>query len=149
MKAISDLSIEELIAVIFFKKGEREYSKIDGRTRIQKLFFLLRSYFNLSQDFEYILYAYGPYSINLQNSFNILVSFDLMEERVEETQGYREYSYALKDNGVGFGNTIFNNLDNPSKTEIENIVAFILKNEKRKPSDLVEEAYHLVHERGL
>jgi uncharacterized protein YwgA len=75
-----------LLAFII-KKLREKYSDIQiGKTVIQKIVFLLSR--ELTLDFEYGMYHYGPYSNRLDHELNFAEDSDLVKTRWVEDQGY-------------------------------------------------------------
>ena len=67
----------------------REFSIVDGRTRIQKLFYLLKKKYDSPIPFNCVNYHYGPYSEELQEVLHKLVGKNMVEETIStETPGY-------------------------------------------------------------
>lgn len=89
---------------------------VEGRTRLQKMVYLLKNSFNVPFNFEFRMYFYGPYSDNLADSLQLLKSVELVEERmIEITRGIVQYNYRLTDAGQEFLNAYFPNVEKYQK----------------------------------
>lgn len=73
------MDLDQLLAPL--QLIEAHGGAIAGRTRVQKLMFLVQEEGTGSKPFNYIAYDYGPYSKDLQNSLNTLVDLGLLEEK--------------------------------------------------------------------
>ena len=76
-----------------------------GRTRFQKMIFLLQAMQNdmppgLNSEFNFIPYDYGPYSRILQTDIDGLIEYGLMEEEPKENSlGKYMYRYEITEKG--------------------------------------------------
>jgi len=93
---ISDLVLT--LAVLDTSGGE-----IEGRTRFQKMVYLLKNSFNAPFSFEFRTYFYGPYSVGLADGLQLLKSVEMIEEdRIEIARDVAQYNYRLTDSGRQF-----------------------------------------------
>ncbi|MHA1495560.1 MAG: hypothetical protein ACTSRQ_16275 [Candidatus Thorarchaeota archaeon] len=77
-----------------------EHETIEGRTRFQKLVFLLKTTNDIPFSFEFTPYYYGPYSYDLSDYLSNLVSFNLLEEsRTHLRPDIYRYDYTLTNKG--------------------------------------------------
>lgn len=85
---------------------------IEGRTRLQKMVYLLKNSFNVPFGFEFRMYFYGPYSDSLADVLQLFKSVELIEEnRVAIARGIVQYNYSLTDTGQEFLVTYFSNVE--------------------------------------
>jgi len=78
--------------------------KVNGRTRFQKLMFLVQKKAESEKieglDFKYEIYLYGPFSRELSSAIDDLVDKGYLEEQKTETHlGYTKYVYRLTGKG--------------------------------------------------
>lgn len=75
---------------------------IEGRTRFQKMIFLLLKHGNFfNQQYDFIAHNYGPYSTELQSDIDDLIREGFLEvnfKTVEE--GKIKYEYAITSGGI-------------------------------------------------
>jgi hypothetical protein len=85
---------------------------VEGRTRLQKMVYLLKNSFNIPFGFEFRMYFYGPYSDSLADALQLLKSVELVEENmVEIARGVVQYNYRLTDAGQEFLKSYFPNIE--------------------------------------
>jgi uncharacterized protein YwgA len=72
---------------------------IKGRTRMQKLMFLLQKQSDVSRFFEFRPHYYGPYSRELTEMLAALVRAGLVKEDITEKDEMREYAYSVTELG--------------------------------------------------
>ena len=91
----------ELLPLALLQANERE--EIEGRTRMQKLVFLIQEEFEnadsrLPGTYTYIPYDYGPFARELYDDLDRLKERGVItEERVEMSDGTYKYNYRLTD----------------------------------------------------
>lgn len=81
---------------------ESEQGRIEGRTRLQKLAFLVDRQSDKSDDtlFEFIPYHYGPFSEGILHELDDMKKDGLIEERtVDLSDGNTKYIYNITDEG--------------------------------------------------
>ncbi len=84
----------------------RSMGQIAGRTRLQKIIYLLRQRYQVPFSFRFKPYFYGPYSEELSDAVENLVALGMIEEnRRYLDEGVIEYSYKLTRRGIGFLDT--------------------------------------------
>ena len=84
----------------------RTMGQIVGRTRLQKVIYLLRQRYQLPFSFRFKPYFYGPYSEELSDAVENLVALGMIEEnRRYLDEGVIEYSYKLTKRGTDFLDT--------------------------------------------
>ena len=83
-----------LLETIHFSGG------INGRKRLQKTICVLKHRDNISLEFNYVPYFYGPYSEELADSIKSLVGAGYLDEQADEIGiGVYQYNYTLTDEG--------------------------------------------------
>jgi len=75
------------------------FKHVDGRKRIQKLIYLVNKKYNEPIPFDYEIYLYGPYSIELQNSLIRLTNLQLVKESIINKGLVKNYSYDITPTG--------------------------------------------------
>lgn len=89
----------ELIMLLLRNSREQ---RIRGRTRLQKIVFLLEEQ-GINFGYEFKPYLYGPYSEDLKDNINMLTEFGLVEEESEEIEFdgvvFDRYGYSLSEEG--------------------------------------------------
>lgn len=83
---------------------------IEGRTRMQKLVFLLQQRLEerdedpfRSEDYEFIAYDYGPFSKDLYDDLDSLSERGQIEDSEEELRdGKEKYDYEIQPGGADF-----------------------------------------------
>lgn len=91
--ADEDLVSERLVQSVIAAAG----SSVTGRTRLQKLVFLLDQ-LGLKSGFEFAYHHYGPYSSDLTNAVDFSKAFGLIEEEFEyrKSDGARYSKFTVK-----------------------------------------------------
>ena len=124
-----------------------EEASIEGRTRLQKMVFLMQQRFKergesplRSQPFEFIAYDYGPFSKDLYSELETLIERDEINDRKETTGGGSiKYTYSIKPQGREI---VEAQLSTPQGQEIVELAQEI-KEEYNEMflSDLIEKVY--------
>lgn len=70
-----------------------------GRTRLQKIMFLLKHKHNVPLSLRFEPYFYGPYSEDLTYDIEMLKALKLVEEQIIRNNDYIEYQYRLTSKG--------------------------------------------------
>jgi len=97
------IEVGELTDLLLLLVTMRELGEVAGRTRLQKMIYLLRERFGVPFRLKFKPYFYGPYSDELSDIVENLVALGLIEEnRRYLADGVVEYSYKLTDAGSGF-----------------------------------------------
>lgn len=94
------------LTLLYARDGE----PIEGRTRMQKLVFLLQQRLEerdkdpfLSGDYEFIAYDYGPFSKDLYDDLDSLSERGQIEDSEEELRdGKEKYDYEIQPDGEDF-----------------------------------------------
>jgi len=79
---------------------------IEGRTRLQKLVYLLKKAYGFNFSYKFTPYLYGPYCPDLQTDIDFLVSLGLVEEFHEVTTSGIRHNYQLTKSGRELAQTI-------------------------------------------
>lgn len=116
--------IEKLL-IILKKSGA-----IAGRTRFQKIVFLLKSKEGVHFDYRFIPYYYGPYSAELQLEINLLEAAGLIQVTPQDGS---LYMHRLTQEGERIATKIEQKMEPSEKEKLEET----LKNYKRKSTRLL------------
>lgn len=96
------------------------HKKVEGRTRLQKLVYLLKEKYGIKFSYRFMPYFYGPYSEDMQMDINMLTLLDLI--RVE-TQSLREgvllYIHSLSPNGEKIAEEIEKEISLDQKKQLQ------------------------------
>lgn len=77
-----------------------KHGRINGRTRFQKIIFLLKAKHRIQFSFDFTPYYYGPYSYDLSEYIESLVSYGLLiEQRTRLSNDIDRYDYELTKKG--------------------------------------------------
>ncbi|MCF2138072.1 MAG: hypothetical protein K9W43_12650 [Candidatus Thorarchaeota archaeon] len=110
---------------------------IEGRTRFQKIVYLLKNQ-DIPFSFEYIPYYYGPYSYELAEYIELLVSYGILKEtKFHLADGIDRYDYQLTKKGEEIFKKIITDSRSSEFTEIKQ---FINKNKETNTGELVSSA---------
>lgn len=98
----------KLLPLALMYAGDQE--PIEGRTRLQKMVFLMQQRFEKqdknpvqSNDYEFIAYDYGPFSKDLYSDLDHLSDQGRIQDTEEELRdGNSKYIYSIEDQGVQF-----------------------------------------------
>ena len=119
----------EKVLVILKKLG-----MIAGRTRFQKIIFLLKNKEGIDFDYNFIPYHYGPYSAELQLEINLLEAADLLQVIPQDGT---LYMHRLTPEGESIADKIQRKMASSEKKKLEEA----LKKYRRKlTSSLIREA---------
>jgi len=122
---------KDLIVLAFLK-----YGKIVGRKRFQKLIFLAKYKNGLEIPFNFIMYHYGPYSRDLQNTIDKLVLNGYIKEKITlDENGFKVYSYEITPTGI-----ILVNLLLPKEFD-NKIKDFLTCYKNKSTNEIVKESY--------
>jgi uncharacterized protein YwgA len=76
---------------------------IEGRTRLQKIVFLLKNKYGLPFSFDFKPYYYGPYSEELSDLVSLLRALGFAEEKTDHFGlDQIRYDYVLTEKGKGY-----------------------------------------------
>jgi len=117
---------------------------ISGKTRLQKLVFLLQEEFKVPFGYQFKPYHLGPLSFELQAEMDLLVNLGIAVEYIVElnpTEGKRRYDYALSEWGKDYVSKVVEpNLPQEVKEKISEGL-------HRWGSKSLDELLHYVHTR--
>jgi len=120
--------IEKLLLILKY------HGKIWGRTRFQKIIFLLKEKYGIKFSYEFIPYYYGPYCQDLQYEIDMLNILGLIDINPE---GETLYSHILTDAGKKEADSIETKME---PRELQTIISAISKLRNKSTKDLVREA---------
>jgi len=106
--------------------------KVEGRTRLQKMIYLLKERGMLDFTYNFIPYFFGPYSSDLQNDVNLLASLGLINVKKHDFF----YTHVLSDNGKKMASKIEKGFG-ADLTRVRNEVNMIAS---QSTSSLIEES---------
>ncbi|MBD3227912.1 MAG: hypothetical protein GF329_06960 [Candidatus Lokiarchaeota archaeon] len=140
-----NLKLEEFI-VLFF--GFSPDNKIKGRTRFQKLIYLLNNRFNIFNKLKYFRYYYGPFSRVLESAVDNLKIFDYINEEIiylDIHQTKYQINRKLSNKGLELFKNLKNELTNNQIGAIKEMINY-LENENyytKKLSYILEIVYKM------
>lgn len=108
--------------------------KIEGRTKLQKIVFLGQMELGLPKLFEFDKYHYGPYSWELTETIEDLISTGQIKEERESCGDYITYVYRLSD----FGLTV---MEKPDRYISEEKIETLKKLSELPRSTIIEYVY--------
>lgn len=108
------------------------HGRIDGRTRLQKLVFLIEKKYHIDFGYQFIPYFYGPYSKQLQLDIDWLGALEILQIRAE-------YEHQLTPKGA----RLLDSLESDTNSE-EELKEAVLALKKRSTKDLIREAKSLM-----
>ena len=92
-------------ALVLSLLNSNDTKKIEGRTRIQKIVYILKKEDGIPFTVKYKPYFYGPYSDELAETLSNLQALDMIvEEREHKGNGIYQYNYVLTASGLHFAN---------------------------------------------
>ena len=138
---IREISLSDFLLVLFEKMREKGVRRVSGRTKLQKLIFLISTEFELSKKFNYFLHAFGPYSSTMQKEIDTLTTFHLMEERVSRKGDYLSYNYCLTRKGIHAAKRILNEMGDPTTEILDRMTERAVQLNRLTVPELVDNAY--------
>ena len=139
---IADIDISDLFLILL--RNIRDDYSIKGRTKIQKIMFILKNEFDLPHNFNYFLYTHGPYSIALQNEIDTLATLGLVNETAMRAQNYLTYKYSLTRQGQEVAESIIGDLSNPATETIAKMTERARELDEERLEQVIETAYEYV-----
>jgi uncharacterized protein YwgA len=128
------------LATLYFHKNP-----IKGRTRFQKTIYLLQKEYDVSFDFDFRPYYYGPYSDELSDIFSLLRAMNFVEERTEYFgMGITRYSYRLTEKGRKYFKMYESQADRETVAAIGKIQKEIPKVSKLPTPNLIAKSKQLM-----
>ncbi|AJF27985.1 MULTISPECIES: hypothetical protein [unclassified Haloarcula] len=131
-------SQRELLLMLF---EESEQHKIEGRTRLQKLVFLVQQLWDQSDSevFNFEPYDYGPFSADILHELDHMEEDGLIEEQVTRLPKGKKYTYTLTDQGEQY----LSETSDVSDGEIGSVVQRVISQFDSMPiSRLLEYVYN-------
>jgi uncharacterized protein YwgA len=131
-------SQRELLLMLF---EESEQHKIEGRTRLQKLVFLVQKLWDQpsSEVFNFKPYDYGPFSADILHELDRMEEDGLVEEQVTRLPQGKKYTYTLTDQGEQRSEEI----SDASDGQVESVVQRVISQFDSMPiSRLLEYVYN-------
>ncbi len=134
MIRINSLNIREAILVLFVLMG-----KIVGRTKLQKTVYLLEREKKITTGLDFKIYLYGPFSKDLNNEVDRLISENLIQVNLLITHsGDKCYEYNISEKGRKVALKI---LDILPKAIREKFVEHASKFNSMTPTEIVQYVY--------
>jgi len=93
--------------------------RVEGRTRFQKLVYLLKEKYGIDFSYRFMPYYYGPYSDDLQSDVRMLSLLDLI--KVETTslgRGVLQYDHSLSPQGTKVAKEIQRSIPSAKRKEL-------------------------------
>lgn len=142
-----EMNLSDSILVLFEKMREKKVKIVSGRTKLQKLIFIITREFKFPKKFDYFLYTYGPYSSTLQNEIDTLITFRLMEEKVSRQRDFLKYEYSLTRKGISAAKEILKETGRPTLEIFDKMAERAVQLNKMALKDLIDNAYEYFNER--
>ena len=96
-RLLSKLKNSELLLLLLARSPE---GKIEGRTRLEKVVYLLKQLGRVNFTYEFVPYHYGPYSRELVEDLDQLKEIGLVDEGMNtDDYGVLRYDYKLTSEG--------------------------------------------------
>ena len=124
-----------LASLLHYKKPIR------GRTRLQKIVFLLKIHYGVPFSFRFRPYYYGPYSDELSNLMSFLNALNFTEERAEFLEpGIIRFNYTLTERGRKYIENVEKKLDKETLKIIKKLKESIAELSTQGTSTLITKA---------
>ena len=138
-KKISDNVLLVLASMAFYKKP------IEGRTRFQKIVYLLKKKSQIPFDFNFKPYYYGPYSEELSDLITFLTALKLAEEKTDYLgKGIIRYNYELTDKGKRYFEKFKESADRETLNDIKKLRKVVSELRTFPTAKLISEAKSLM-----
>ncbi|MFC7213703.1 hypothetical protein ACFQO4_06355 [Saliphagus sp. GCM10025334] len=134
------LTLRETIPLVLLYESE-DY-RIEGRTRFQKLVFLVQE--QIDRDlYQFVPYDYGPFSKILLDDLERLEDLGLVEINLKELyRGGERYDHQLLPTGVKSVRNLLENSENPAVIEIHEAAQEAIRQwEDKSMWDLLDHIY--------
>ncbi len=97
---VCKLLVRQVLPLFFAHVNEQE--PIEGRTRLQKMLFLLsQEYSETSFQYRFYPFDYGPYSSTLQSDLDMLIENNFLDEKLgSNLSDRRKYRYSIMVKGT-------------------------------------------------
>ena len=137
------MDLDRLLLLIMYASKENGVEEIFGRTRFQKIIYIIQHEFNIDKSKGgYRMHFYGPYSWSVQGSLDLLEIAELIEENAVSTDGYIQYNYRLTTLGEKVAFKIFKNLPTESKEKLKKIGKKVKIFNKMRLPQVIRKAYN-------
>jgi uncharacterized protein YwgA len=115
---------KKLKFVLFFLNEAKE---VKGKTKFQKMFFLLNEEEKISTGHSFVKYTYGPYSSELSNDLDALKQLELIqvEQSMFETNSNfvgKQFEYKLTTSGEQLINQQLTDFTGEEKQKVKKII---------------------------
>lgn len=94
--------------------------KVEGRTRLQKIVYLVQNLLNHDLGYDFKPYFYGPYSAALQSDIDILKSLGIIREEKTPKGDYMTFVYEATENCDRLAQELRNTFEKTK--ELENLL---------------------------
>lgn len=133
-----------LASLLHYKKPIR------GRTRLQKIIYLLKTRYGIPFSFNFRPYYYGPYSDELSNLISFLNALNFTEEKAEFLElGVIRFNYTLTERGKKYVENAEKNLDKETLEIIKKLKKSITELSTVDTPKLIAEAKSLMNKEVL
>jgi len=118
---------------------------VKGRTRFQKIIYLLKEKYGIDLSYRFMPYYYGPYSDDMQSDIDMLSLLDLLKvEVVSLGEGVLRYEHNLSPKGSEVAEEIEKQLSSNQKRQLQSALNELKDVETDK---LVEKAKELMKQK--
>jgi len=140
--------LESLLTFLFKTLDGTDESKIEGRTKLQKIVYLSSRPDNIF-NFRFVGYHYGPYSRDLQETISKMLAFNLISEEEEGLNHNTRYNYQLTPEGIDYAKKIWNNVDEGLKGRIEKLATTGKEINGHPLKEVLDQAYATAKREGI
>jgi len=124
----------------------KHLGEVKGRTRLQKITYLLKEKYGFSLSYKFMPYYYGPYADDMQNTIDTLSRLDIIKvETVFFSEGRFLYVHTLTEEGKRLSNEIEREIPKEEEERLWNAIDELNKLEN---DDLIRKAKELRKEKG-
>lgn len=129
-----------LASLLYYRKP------IQGRTRLQKIIYLLKTRYGIPFSFNFRPYYYGPYSDELSNLISFLNALNFTEEIAEFLDiGVIRFNYTITERGKKYVENAERNLDKETLEIIKRLKRSITELSTVDTPKLIAEAKSLMN----
>jgi len=126
--------VKDVEKLLFFLS---KLGTVRGRTRFQKLMFLLKEKEDIDLGYKFIPYCYGPYAHDLQLELDMLEAAGFIQVKHQEGN---LYVHSLTEKGKEVTNLIAKNME---KNELQKITKSLKKYKRKSTVSLIRESKKL------
>ena len=119
--------------------------KVEGRTRLQKIMYLLKKLYVKDLPYTFKPYYYGPYSDELQDDLKLLVDVGLVKEERKEIEYGTQYVYQVSEDIKEILTKFLNTLEASERKKLKQIQQHVKKLNKYPTSSLIALAKALMN----